>query len=149
MLLNRNLFLLLLFAVIIGPFVAYKLVWIARSQQTTGVMCFEGHTLELQGISSHPVILFRVGRDSIFFNGNFDLNLKPGAIVPVIYQKNDPSDAKINKPLCIWLDTIGYCLFSFSVLLVIFLTPDRFDPLVLWRSRVLIGKGAFIKIIKF
>lgn len=147
MIISRNQFFLLLFIIFIGPFIFYNIMWIATSMQTTGIMQFKGHTLELQGISSHPVIRFKAGNDTIYFNGKNNLNLLPGEIVPVRYKSNDPSDAKVNTFFCIWVDTILYSLPFFLVLLILFLTPDRFDPLIPKKSHVLLGKKSFITII--
>ena len=122
-------------------------MWLATSRQTTGILLFTGHTLEVQGISSHPVIRFKDGKDTVYFNGNVHLDRIPGEIIPVRYQKDNPSDAKVNAFVCIWIDTIAYALFPFLVLLILFLTPHRFDPLIPKKSKVLLGKKSFIKII--
>lgn len=85
MLLKRNQFFLLLLLVFVVPIVAYKVCWLVRSQRTLGVMCFTGHTLETVGVSRHPVIRFRAGGDSIFFNGNSNVEYRNGDLVPVRY----------------------------------------------------------------
>jgi len=40
--LNRTQFFLLLFLLLIGPLVAYKIYWISHSKQTTGIVYFKG-----------------------------------------------------------------------------------------------------------
>ncbi|HEY8967516.1 MAG TPA: hypothetical protein VIM64_00450 [Puia sp.] len=121
---------MLLLCIFVLPFTGYKLYWLARSQRTTGIMCFTGHTLTSLGISSHPVILFTIGKDSIFFNGNSNLDLAPGSPVPVRYWRDNPSEARINNTLSLWGDTLAWSLYPFLVLLVLYITPSRFEPLI-------------------
>ena len=130
MLLPRNIFFLLLLCIFVLPFTGYKLYWLARSQRTTGIMCFTGHTLTSIGTSSHPVILFTIGKDSIFFNGNSNLDLAPGSSVPVRYQKDNPSEARLDYAISIWGDTLAWSLFPILVLTVLYLTPLRWAPLI-------------------
>lgn len=87
--LSRNLFFLLLFILFIGPFIAYDIIWLANSDQTTG----------------------------FYF------------------------------PIEIWGSTLVYSLFPLLILLVLFLTPDRLDPVVPRKSKILIGIKPFIQII--
>lgn len=149
MLFSRTQFFLCLFLLFAGPFVGQRLLWLAGAKRTIGVMCFVGHDhIESPlGITTYPVILFRLGRDSIFFNGMNGLGYKPGDPVPVAYQVNHPTDARIDRPVSLWGDTIVYLFFPVLVWLVIVLTPSRFDPLVPRRSKVLVRlRPPFIKI---
>jgi hypothetical protein len=141
-------FFILLFAILIGPLLIYKLIWLANSKKTYGSIYFMGHDLELNGsVSSHLVILFKIGKDTFTFNTLSDLPFKNNEPVPVRYQKNDPSDAKVNLPDRIWGDTLVYSIAPVLLLLVLFLTPDRFDPLLPGKSKILIGGKPWIKII--
>jgi hypothetical protein len=147
MLLTRNQFFLVLSILLLGPFYGPRLIWLARSRTTTGKVWFIGHTLELQGdISSHLVILFKAGRDSFSFNAGGG-HYKPGDPVPVRYQKADPPDARINTPFNIWADLWVNSLLPELVLLILFITPRRFDPLIPRKARVRLGIKPFIKII--
>ena len=87
LLLSRNQFFLLLFAVLIGPYIAYDLVWMVNSAS--------------------------------------------GWHIPVL----------------IWEGTIIFALFPLLTLLVLFLTPDRFDPLIPRRARILLGFRPFVRIL--
>jgi len=148
MLLARNIFFLLLLCIFVLPFTGYKLYWLARSHRTIGIMCFTGHTLTSLGTSSHPVILFTVGKDSIFFNGNSNLDITPGSPVPVRYQKDNPSDARIDNAISLWGDTLAWSLYPFLVLLVLYLTPSRLAPLVPSGAQIrLDNRSPFIHII--
>lgn len=148
MILGRNQFFLLLALLLVGPFYLSKLLWLAHSRKTTGYACFMGHTLELHGdISQHLVILFMAGSDSVFFTAGENHGFTVGNTIPIRYQKNDPSDARIDTPICIWGDTWVNSLLPVMVLLVMYLTPNSFDPLIPHRSRVRLGTKPFIKII--
>ncbi|HTI89244.1 MAG TPA: hypothetical protein VL727_01595 [Puia sp.] len=52
-----------------------------------------------------------------------------------------------NIPEEVWRGTLVFSLFPMLVLLVLFLTPDRLDPVIPWRSKVLIGIHPFIQIV--
>jgi len=146
---SKNQFFLILGIVFIAPFVVNKLVWLANSQLVEGEMRFTGHGNlgSALGISSYPVIKFMLGRDSIYFNGNVNLDLKPGEHVMVRYQKNNPSDAIVNNFVCIWMGTVAYALLPILVLLVVYIIPDRLDPIIPKGSSVIIGKSPLIRIV--
>jgi hypothetical protein len=147
MTLTRTQFFVLIFLLFIAPFYFYKCFWLARSSKAVGQLKFIGHTLELQGISSHPVILFKAGNDSIFFNGNVKLEQKPGDYIPIRYQTHNPTDARINTFLSIWGDSIMYSLWPLLVFLVLALTPERMGPIIPRHSKIILGKKSLIHII--
>jgi hypothetical protein len=148
MTLSKNQFLLLLLAILVAPFVVYKIIWIANSKKTIGKVYFIGHTLELNGgISSHLVILFKDGKQTITFNAPVNPHLKVNDNVPVRYKKDNPTDARINSFTRIWGDTIVYALWPFCVLLVIFFIPERLDPIVPRHSKIIFGKKPFIQVL--
>jgi hypothetical protein len=148
MLLSRNqFFLILLVLFVIGPFFVPRAIWLLHSQKTTGRGWFIGHTLELQGnISEHLVIIFRAGNDSVYFNGG-GKGLYVGGPVPVRYRKDNPSDARIDTFSGMWEDVLINSLLPLLTLLILYITPARFDPLIPWKARIRIGKKPFIKII--
>jgi hypothetical protein len=148
MLLSKNQFFILLLLLFVAPQLAYKLYWLMRSEKTRGIMCFTGHTLETVGVSTHPVIRFKAGKDSLFFNGNSNVSFPTGQLVSVRYQKDNPSDARIDIPVSIWGDTLAWSLFPILVIGVLYLTPKRLAPLIPWGTRLLLTtKKPFIKII--
>jgi hypothetical protein len=71
-----------------------------------------------------------------------------GAVVPIRYQKDNPTDAKVNTSLSIWGDTIVYALFPFLIVLVLYVMPDRFDPIIPQKAKILIGIKPLFKIIQ-
>jgi len=86
LLLSRNQFFLLLFTLLIGPFITYDLVWMATA----------------------PRWLL-------------------------------PSE--------IWVTTLVFALYPLLVLLVLFLTPDKFDPLIPRKAKILLGGRSMIKVL--
>ena len=100
------------------------------------------------GISTYAVIRYKAGSDSLYFNSNVNLDLKPGEIVSVLYKKNNPSDAVLNDFVSIWIETLVYALFPVLILLVLFLMPERFDPIIPKKSKVMLGKKPFIQILR-
>jgi hypothetical protein len=126
MLLSRHLFFIGLFVLIILPFPVYKVLWLAGSRETVGTMYFTGHGNlgSVLGISTYPVIWFKAGRDTIFFNGNVNIPLKDGERISVRYRKNNPQDAKMNMFSSIWGDTMAYMMGPVLILLVVFFHPD-------------------------
>jgi hypothetical protein len=150
MILSRNQFFLLLLVLLVGPFYFYKILWLHGSNRTKGLVGFMGHTLELDGsISRHIVILFKAGEDSVSFNAADNLGYHPGDSVQIRYQKDQPSDARIDEPSRIWGDTWVNSLSILLILLVLFFTPARFDPLIPKKAKILLGKKPFIKIIPY
>jgi hypothetical protein len=53
-----------------------------------------------------------------------------------------------NLPMDIWAPTVVYSLFPLLILLVLLLTPERLDPLIPRKSKVLLGIRPFIKIVR-
>lgn len=145
----KNQFFLILGIVLIVPFVVNKIVWLANSRLAPGEMRFTGHGNlgSVLGISTYPVLKFIVGRDTIYFNGNVNLDLKPGEQVMIRYQKNNPSDALVNNFVCIWMGTVAYALLPILVLLVLYVMPDGMDPIIPKGAKVIIGKKPFVRII--
>jgi hypothetical protein len=131
------------------PFFAYKLLWLSTTKKANGTVYFIGHgdLGSVLGISTYPVIQYKAGSDTVEFKGNMNLDVKPGEIVPVRYQENNPSDAKINTAICLWGDTMAYAFFPVIVLLILFFIPERFDPVIPKKSRIRIAKKPFIRII--
>jgi hypothetical protein len=91
--------------------------------------------------------MFKTEKDSVIFNAGMFPPSKPGDPVPILYQIDNPSDAREDLPSRVWGDTLVYSLLPLLVLMVLFLTPDSLDPLIPKRSKVILGKKPFIKIV--
>src|SRR5687768_5035678 len=87
-----------LFAILVLPFTAHKIIWLVQSDKTVGQMEFTGHGNfgSVLGVSTYPVIMFTVGADTFHFNGNLNIPLSKGENVEVRYSRRNPSNAKIN-----------------------------------------------------
>jgi hypothetical protein len=145
MILSRNSFFMLLAALLLLPLVVHILAWLAGTRETTGTIYFTGHgdLGSVLGISTYPVIWFKSGKDTIFFNGNVNISLKPDEKVSVRYQVRSPSDAKVNSFTRIWGDTMAYELGPFLILLILFFHPE----LVPKKTRVRLGKKPFLQFV--
>ncbi|MFT3822743.1 MAG: hypothetical protein QM731_02440 [Chitinophagaceae bacterium] len=132
MIFRKTTFFLLLFLISIAPFVGYKLVWLANSRKAIGTMQFKGKSIT--GLFEHryAVISFMAGKDTVWFNGADDVFFEDGTTVPVRYQKNDPSDAKISSFFTLWADTLVYASIPVVILLMLFLHP----AVVPWRAKI-------------
>ena len=141
---NRMQFFLLLITLFVVPFIVYKIVWLSRSTSTNGIMCFMGKAQEGQLVRVYPVIKFSSdGIDTVFFNGNDDLQFKRGDMVPVRFKISDPTDAKINQFTGIWMDTIVSAAIPLIIILIIFLHRDIIPK----RSKIIIGQKPFVKFV--
>jgi hypothetical protein len=143
MILSRNSFFLGLFCIFLLPLPLYKFFWLVKSKETTGTFYFTGHGNlgSVLGISTYPVIWFLSGKDTIYFNGNVNIPLKPDEKISVRYQKNDPSDAKVNTFSCIWGDTMAYEFGPLLIFMIVFFHPD----LVPKKTKILIGRKPLLK----
>jgi hypothetical protein len=148
MLIRRSLFFSWLFLLLVGPFPGYRFYWLSRTRRVGGRVYFTGHHFDpLDGISRHLNIIFPLGKDSVEFISNVNLRLPDGAPVSVRYRVDNPEDARIDRPVCIWGDTLVYVLSPLGIWLVLLLTPNRFDPLIPWGSAVqLLSRRPFLRI---
>ena len=150
MLIRRSLFFTWLFLLLVGPFPGYRLYWLLGTRSVTGRVYFTGHHFDpLGGIGSHLNILFPLGIDSVEFISNVNLQLPDGTAVPIRYRTDNPVDARVDRPVCIWGDTLVYVLSPLGIWLVLLLTPNRFDPLVPWGSSVrILPRWPFLRIVR-
>jgi hypothetical protein len=102
-------------------------------EDATSFLLTTGHRLVLSR-NVFFLVLF------ILFGGPFVAYLASSAF-------NPGSPAVWNIPVEVWRATLVFSLFPMLVLLVLFLTPDRLDPVIPWRSKVLIGIHPFIQIV--
>ncbi|HVM87502.1 MAG TPA: hypothetical protein VMT76_04890 [Puia sp.] len=149
MLLSRNQFFVVLFMVVTVPFLMTRIIWLVNSRKTTGAMAFISHSDwgSALGMSTYAVIDFKAGKDSLSFNSYINLDLTKGQAVSVLYQKDNPSDAIVDDFYNIWARAISYAIFPVLIVIVLYVIPDRMDPLIPSKSKILLGKKPFIKII--
>ena len=142
MLLTRSRFFLLLFLLLVGPFLMPKLFWFACSRTAAGRVYFTSGELDgLTGTKKRLIIRFPLDKDTIEFSSNMYFKLPDDAPVRVRFSRLDPGDARIDLPVCIWADTLVHILLPLGIWLVLLLTPNRFDPLIPWGCKVLLRWG--------
>ena len=148
--LSRNKFFIWLLAVMLLPFLANRIIWLAGSKETTGVMSFVGHgdLGSALGISTYAVIDFKTGYNNVSFHSGMEPGLKEGDSVTVLYQKSDPSDAVVKGFVNIWMRSISYLIMPIAVFLILYLMPDRFDPVFPKRCEIELGGRPFFRILK-
>lgn len=54
-----------------------------------------------------------------------------------------------NIPFHVWAPSLVFSIFPTLILVVLYLTPDRLDPVIPWKSKVIIGFRPFIQIVSF
>src|SRR5258708_24526813 len=124
MTISKPIFFAMLFAIVVAPFWLSKLEWLMRSRKAPGVMAFVGMGFAGDQIKEdYSVICFRVGMDTIWFNGIGNLPYKPGDNLGVRYQPGDVNDVRVNTFAGIWGDTLVYSGIPALLLLVLFLHP--------------------------
>ena len=145
MTLTRSAFFLALTGLIVLPFLGYKLWWLLDSRGTRGVMAFVGQGEAGEQVRlDYTVIYFRVGKDTVWFNGMGNLNYKPDDSIPVRYRPSDPSDAKVDIFAATWGDTLVYSGIPALMLLAVSLHPQ----VVPYRSRIrLLASSPFLRIV--
>lgn len=145
MVLRRTIFFLILFFLIVTPFLASKLWWLAHSRKASGVLFLEGKGEAGDQIPlNYTLIWFRLGKDTIWFNGLGNLHLPEGTVIPVRYQAGNPYNAKVDIFEGIWGDTVVYAGIPVLMLVAVFL-----HPLVIPRRKkvLLTLKKPYIRII--
>lgn len=145
MVLHRTTFFLVLFFLLIIPFLPGKLWWLAHSRKTEGVLFLEGKgEAGDQMPLDYTLIYFRLGKDTIWFNGLGNLHLPEDTRLPVRYQVGNPYDARVNIFEGIWGDTVVYAGIPVLMLIVVALHPT----VVPRRKKVLLTlKKPYIRVI--
>ena len=127
MVIPRTFFFLLLVLILATTLLWGKIVWLAASEETTGVFSFQGRGNALEQIRTvYSFCYFKKANDTIWFEGPGYLKLKKGAIIKVRYQRHNPADARIFSFRGYWRDAVIYAIIGFLVILVAFLNKEVF-----------------------
>jgi hypothetical protein len=144
MLFSKNAFFFLLLLLLLTPFLLPNIIWLLRSQKTTGLVegigTPSGVTL---GRSTYAYVSFAVGKDTFYFQGK-DNDYKQGDVVPLRYQVKDPEDAKVASFYSIWGNTIAYCGVPLIFWIICFFGKD----IVPKGSGVRVGSKPFFKVVR-
>ena len=144
MTLTRNQFFLVALLICLVAAFSYKVWWFVTSKEAVGEVYFIGHGNlgSSLGISTYEVIRFTANCDTIIFNNNLYLHLKVGQPVRILYQSDNPEDAKVNTFKAMWAEPLIYSLWPIVVLIVFYLMPEVFPK----KAKVVLGGKKFISI---
>ncbi|MBS1608457.1 MAG: hypothetical protein JSS70_06810 [Bacteroidetes bacterium] len=123
MIFSRTSIFLISLVVVITPFLLPKLIWLSNSEKAIGTMRFVGKSYTGQLIHVYSEISFPAKNDTFWFNSNDNTVFNIGEKVPVRYQKNDPTDARVSIFSNIWSDTVIYGSGPVIILLLVFFHP--------------------------
>lgn len=84
---------------------------------------------------------------NLFFAILFTLLIGPFIAYDLVWMINFTPLAHPFIPEEIWVSTLVFAQFPLLVLMVLFFTPDRFDPLFPNKCSILLGGGSFIRVI--
>lgn len=82
-----------------------------------------------------------------FFVLLFTIFIGPFVAYDIVWLVSSKQTVGLNLPFYIWGATLVYSLFPLLVLLVLLLTPEKFDPIIPKKSMILLGIAPFINII--
>ena len=117
-------FFLILFFLIAIPLLAPRLIWLARSRATVGVMGFEGRGTAGEQIQlTYSYVYFQPGKERIWFTGPTGLSYKEGDSVPVLYLPAEATDARVNSFIGLWGDILVYGGIPELIVLIAFFHP--------------------------
>jgi hypothetical protein len=77
----------------------------------------------------------------------FTIFIGPFIAYDILWMMNPTQTGSLVLPAEIWETTFVFALFPLLVLLVLFATPERLDPLIPRKSKILVGMNPFIRII--
>ncbi|MGN6491277.1 MAG: DUF3592 domain-containing protein [Agriterribacter sp.] len=125
MTLKRNHFFLLLAVLALSPAIIVKLVWIFSAHTAHAKMAFAGKEISGQLVKNYSVMFFSTtGKDTVFFNTGDQELYEPGQVLPILYQPDEPTDARVNRFWSIWLDTVVIAGVLAVILLIVFFHPE-------------------------
>jgi hypothetical protein len=143
MLFSKNTFFFLLFLLLFSPIILPNLIWLLKSEKTTGKVEGIGQPTGISlGSDTYAYISFKAAQDTFYFQGKDD-NYKAGDIVPLRYQPKEPGNAKVAAFWSLWGNTIAYCGVPLIFWVICFFAPD----IVPKGAKVLVGKKPFLKVI--
>jgi hypothetical protein len=101
----------------------------------------EEEALLLMALNKGHIILSR----NQFFSLLFVILIGPFIIYDLIWMVQ--AGARWTIPTEIWASTIVFALYPLLIWLVLYLTPDRFDPVVPHKAKILLGGRSVIKVL--
>ena len=133
MIFSRTKFFILLTLLVLSPVIGVKLWWLVSARKANAKMAFAGKEISGQLVRNYSVMMFSVtGTDTIFFNTGDQELYQPGQVLPVLYQPDEPSDARVNRFWSIWQETVVIGGVLAVIILIVFLHPD----IIPYRAKV-------------
>lgn len=143
MLFSKNAFFFLLLLVLTLPFLLPNIIWLLKSDKTTGKVEGIGTAGGISlGRDTYAYVSFMAQSDTFYFQG-MDDHYTQGDVVPLRYQKRNPEDAKVATFFSLWGKTIAYCGVPLIFWIICFFAPD----IVPKGSKIRIGKKPFLKVV--
>ena len=107
---------------------------------------------DLKEIEEETLFLLQYGHHwtlsrPLFFALLFTLFIGPFVAFDIAWLINAYPQSGWHLPIHVWGSTLVYSLFPLLILLVLLFTPDRLDPLIPRKSKILLGLRPFIKIV--
>jgi hypothetical protein len=108
---------------------------------------------ELKEIEEEAIFLVQYNRHwvlsrGVFFTILFSFFIGPFIAYDALWLINSYAEHGWYLPRYVWGASFVYSLFPLLILLVLLFTPERLDPLIPRKSRILIGIRPFIKIVR-
>jgi hypothetical protein len=107
---------------------------------------------DLKEIEEETLFLLQYGQHWVlsrrfFFVLLFTIFIGPFAAFDIAWLINAYPQSGWHLPIHVWGGTLVYSLFPLLILLVLLFTPERLDPLIPRKSKILLGLRPFIKIV--
>lgn len=108
---------------------------------------------ELKELEEQALLLaqcnhFWVLSRGLFFTILFGIFIGPFIAYDLLWLINSYAEYGWYLPREVWGASFVYSLFPLMILLVLLLTPERLDPLIPRRSKIVLGMRPFIKIVR-
>ena len=143
MLFSKNSFFFLLLLLVTLPFLLPNIIWLLRSQKTTGTVEGIGTATGISfGKDTYALVSFMAGKDTFYFQGKDD-HYEAGNIVPLRYQPTNPEDAKIVSFYSLWGNTIAYMGAPLIFWIIFFFAKD----IVPTGASIRLGGKPFVRVI--
>ena len=118
----------------------------------TIIWCIFIHRHDLSEIEEETRVLLNYKNHLVFNRKQFFLLvfmifIGPFIAYNIVWIDVNWQSSRWNIPIDIWGNSVAYTLWPILILLVIFLTPEKFEPLIPKKSTILLGIKPFIKVI--
>jgi hypothetical protein len=126
---NRIQLLLIIFAVLLLPFIIYRLMWLHRSVVTKGVVLYINHTVIIRTRQTYPVIQFYTPeKDTLTVTGHYNEPYEEGDSIQLRYIPSNPRNYRVDTFWNCWIEIIlwaGFLVLFGSFLLIRDIVPNK------------------------